>query len=156
MKFLTGNTEKDIKKILAQYENSRSAILPILKVIQEDYGYISDEAIEELSEILELKKGEIKEVISFYTMLKTSPEGKYHIQICKNVVCYLNGGKQLIEFLEKEYSVKVGGFSKDKKFSLSLVECIGQCEIAPAIQINNDFYGNMNPEKLKKLLSSLD
>ena len=156
MKFLTGNTEKDINKILEQYEDKRSAILPILKVIQEDYGYISDEAVEELSEILGLKKGEIKEVISFYTMLRTSPEGKYHIQICRNVVCYLNGGKQLVDFLENELSIKVGGFSKDKKFSLSLVECIGQCEIAPAVQINNEFYGNMDPEKLKKLLNSLD
>ena len=156
MKFLTGNTEKDIKKILDKYENKRSAILPILKIIQEDYGYISEDAIEELSEILDIKKGEIMEVISFYTMLKTSPEGKYHIQVCKNVVCYMNGGKELIDYLETEYSVKPGGFSKDKKFSLSLVECIGQCEIAPAVQINDEFYGNMTPKKLKKLLSSLD
>ncbi len=156
MKFLTGNTEKDIKKILDIYENKSSAILPILKIIQEDYGYISEDAIEELSEILDIKKGEIMEVISFYTMLKTSPEGKYHIQVCKNVVCYMNGGKELIDYLETEYSVKPGGFSKDKKFSLSLVECIGQCEIAPAVQINDEFYGNMTPKKLKKLLSSLD
>ncbi len=156
MKFLTGNTEKDIKKILDKYENKSSAILPILKIIQEDYGYISEDAIEELSEILDIKKGEIMEVISFYTMLKTSPEGKYHIQVCKNVVCYMNGGKELIDYLETEYSVKPGGFSKDKKFSLSLVECIGQCEIAPAVQINDEFYGNMTPKKLKKLLSSLD
>ncbi len=156
MKFLTGETEKTIKELMGKYEDPRSALLPILHTVQRDYGYISKEAIEEISEILDIPKVEIKGVITFYSMLREKPAGKYHIQLCRNVACYLNGGKELVEFLEKEYGLKPGTFTDNMKFSLSLVECIGQCEIAPAVQINDKFYGNLTPKKLKEILSKLE
>ncbi len=156
MKFLTGETEKNIKEIMGRYEDPKSALLPILHIVQRDYGYISEEAIAELSEILNLPEIEIKSVISFYTMLREKPAGKYHIQLCRNVVCYLNGGKELVDFLKEKYGLEPGSFTDNMKFSLSLVECIGQCEIAPAVQINDKFYGNLTPEKLKNILDKLE
>ncbi len=156
MKFLTGETEKKIKELMGKYEEPKSALLPILHAVQRDYGYISKEAIEEISEILDLPKVEIKSVITFYSMFREKPAGKYHIQLCRNVSCYLNGGKELVEFLDKKYGLKPGSFTDNMKFSLTLVECIGQCEIAPAVQINDKFYGNLTPEKLKDILDKLE
>jgi len=156
MKFLTGETEKKIKETMGRYEDPKSALLPILHIVQNDYGYISEEAMEEISEILDLPKIEIKSVISFYSMLREKPAGRYHIQLCRNVVCYLNGGKELVDFLKEKYNLTPGNSTDNMKFSLSLVECIGQCEIAPAVQINDKFYGNLTPAKLKDILDKLE
>jgi len=156
MKILLEDTQKKIKNILKEYEDKRSSLIPVLHVVQNDYGYIPEKAITEIAELLKVKPGTVEEIITFYSMFKSKPLGKYHIQLCRNIVCYLNGGKELIDFLEEKYGLKPGTYTKDKKFSLTLVECLGHCEIAPVVQINKEFYGNLNPEKLETILTSLE
>ncbi len=154
-KVITKEIEEKIRKKMKLFDDERSALLPALYLVQESVGYIPDKAIEELSQIFGISKAEISGVVSFYKIFRRKPLGKYNIEVCRNIVCYLNGGKEIVEFLKKEYGIEPGGVSKDGKISLSLVECIGQCENAPAIKIGEEFYGPVDPESIKNIIEGL-
>ena len=138
--------------MLTHYPTKRSVLVPTLLYAQDETGSLSDEVIKELADRLELTELEVRNVISYYSMLITHPRGKYNVQVCTNIACLLRGGAELFEHCEKKFGVKHKGTTADGLFSLEEVECIGACSWAPAVQVNYDFHENLTTEKLDQVL----
>jgi len=138
--------------MLKHYPTKRSVLVPTLLYAQDETGYLSDEVIKELADRLELTELEVRNVISYYSMLTTHPRGKYNVQVCTNIACLLRGGDELFEHCENKFGVKHKGTTADGLFSLEEVECIGACSWAPAVQVNYDFHENLTAEKLDQVL----
>ena len=144
--------ESRFAEMLTHYPTKRSVLVPTLLYAQDEIGYLGEEVIKELADRLELTELEVRNVISYYSMLTTRPRGKYNVQVCTNIACLLRGGDELFEHCENKFGVKHKGTTADGMFSLEEVECIGACSWAPAVQVNYDFHENLTTEKLDQLL----
>ena len=130
----------------------RVNLLPILKDIQREYGYLPEDRIRELSEKIKIPVVKIYSAATFYSMLNTGKKGKKIVRICNSPSCYLNGSLNILKEVEKILKIEVGETTKDGKFSLELSSCIGCCDKGPAIMINEELITNVTKEKLRKLL----
>jgi NADH-quinone oxidoreductase E subunit len=151
--------KKIIKKYMARYPKGReqSTLIPILDLAQRQLGgWISIEAMEEIASLLNIPPMRVREVATFYSMFNLKPVGQYHIQLCRTTPCWLNGSDAIKEACESTLGIKVGDVSKDGRFSIIEVECLGACVNAPMIQINDDFYEDLTPDNVKKLLRDID
>jgi len=122
-----------------RYPVKRSALVPMMLYAQDEYGYISDEMVNELASRLDLRPVEVEETLAYYSMLHRKPIGKHHVQVCTNVACMLRGGAQLLQHAKKRLEIGHKETTQDGVFSLEEVECIGACTGAPAIQVNYDY-----------------
>ena len=154
MKF-SNKTQKEIKELLTHYPTRQAACLPLLFLAQEEFGYVSKEAMELVAETLEVSYAHVYGVATFYTMFNKKPVGKYHVQVCQNLSCCIMGGESIQEHLKKKLNINFGETTPDGKFTLSAVECLASCGTAPMIQINKTYYENLDPEKVDKILDSL-
>jgi NADH-quinone oxidoreductase subunit E len=152
MKF-SDQFETRFAEMLTHYPTKRSVLVPTLLYAQDETGYLSAEVIEEIAMRLELTALEVRNVISYYSMLITKPRGKYNVQVCTNIACMLRGGEELLEHCEKKLGIGNKGTTPDGVFSLEEVECIGGCSWAPAVQVNYDFHENLTAEKMDKVLA---
>lgn len=153
---LTDQTKKKIEEIASRYASKEAALLPVLHVVQAEEGYVSPQAEKQVASLLDIKPIKVKEVVTFYTMFNQEPVGKYHIQVCSNLSCSLLGAESLIEHLKAKLGIDVGETTSDKKFTLTTVECLGACEQAPCMMINFDYFGNLDKEKIDKILGGLE
>lgn len=153
MKF-SNALEARYSDMLTHYPIKRSVLVPMLLYIQDELGYLTDEAIHEIAQRLELSDLEVRNVISYYSMLRTKPAGKYNVQVCTNICCMVRGGEEIFEHCKKKLGIDHKGVTPDGVFSLEEVECIGACSWAPAIQVNYDFHENLTPEKVDEVLES--
>jgi len=144
--------ETRFAEMLGHYPTKRSVLVPTLLYAQDENGYLSDEVIGEIAARLDLTELDVRNVISYYSMLTTKPRGKYNVQVCTNIACMLRGGEELLDHCEKKLGVRNKGTTADGQFTLEEVECIGACSWAPAIQVNYDFHENLTSEKLDKVL----
>jgi len=144
--------EQRFAEMLKHYPTKRSVLVPTLLYAQDEVGYLSDELIAEIARRLDLTELEVRNVISYYSMLTTKPRGKYKVQVCTNIACMLRGGEELFQHCEKKLGVGHKGTTADGLFSLEEVECIGACSWAPAAQVNYDFHENLTAEKLDRVL----
>ncbi len=156
MAVFSPEVEAEIDRHLAKYPSSRSAILPLMFVVQRERGYLDPPGVSYLANRLSLRITDIWEVATFYSMLHTKPIGKYHIQVCKTLSCKLLGAGKITEHCSKKLGIKVGETTPDGKFSLSEVECLGSCGTAPMFQVNFDYHENLTPEKVDQVLDSLE
>src|SRR6201988_967735 len=143
-------------QLQSRYPVKRSALIPMMMYAQDEYGYVSDEIIAEIGRRLDLNNVQIEETLAFYSMLHRKPVGKNHVQICTNVACMLRGGNELLDHAKKRLEIGHKETTKDGMFSLEEVECIGACTGAPAIQINYDFYENLDPSKIDTIFEQLE
>lgn len=141
--------------ILKRYPVKRAALLPVLWLVHDQEGYISDEAIEFVASYLDLSPAEVFGAVSFYTMFQRKPAGRHHIQVCTNVCCKLRGADWLLSYVKEKLGIDEGTSTEDGKFHLSTVECLGSCGTAPMMQIDNDYYENLNAEKVDQILDGL-
>lgn len=148
-------TKEKLKAVLAKYPEKGAALLPVLWLAQKEFSVITPEVEAYVSKLLGVPLVRVREVLTFYTMYTAEPLGKYHLQLCTNVACTLLGAEDILEHLKKKLQVEVGQTTPDKKFTLSTVECLGYCTAAPVLQVNDDFYDNLTPEKVDKLLTKL-
>jgi NADH-quinone oxidoreductase subunit E len=118
-------------------------------------GWIPPDAVKQLAEVLDTTPNKIYGILTFYTMFNTEPVGKYHIQVCRNVSCSLLGAKSIIEHLSEKWGINPGETTKDSKFTLSLVECLGSCGTAQVMIINDKYYENLTENKVDNILTSL-
>jgi NADH-quinone oxidoreductase subunit E len=139
-------------KLVTLYPVKRSALVPMLLYAQDEVGYLSDAAIAEVAERIGLSELEVRNVISYYSLLRTKPAGKYHVQVCTNICCMLRGGNEILEHCKKTLGVANQGVTADGVFSLEEVECIGACSWAPAAQVNYDFHENLTADAMDKVL----
>jgi NADH-quinone oxidoreductase subunit E len=147
---------QEIDRLIALYPDRRSALLPALWVAQKEQGFVGAKPMEEIAERIGVAPAFVAGVVSFYTMYQTRPIGKYQIQVCTTLSCYLRGADRLVGHLQRRLGVEVGGTTADGKFTLVTVECLGSCGTAPMLQLNDDFHENLDPiEKVDALLDSL-
>src|SRR6516225_5827513 len=139
-----------------RYPVKRSALIPMMMYAQDEYGFVSDELIEEIARRLDLHTVQVEETLGFYSMLHRKRWGKHHVQICTNVACMLCGGKELLEHAKKRLEIGHKETTPDGVFSLEEVECIGACTGAPAMQVNYDFYENLTIQKFDRILEEFD
>ena len=139
-------------KLVTLYPLRRSALIPMLLYAQDEVGYLSDEVIAEVAARIGIQESDVLSVLSYYSMLRTKPAGKFNVQVCTNICCMLRGGNELFEHCKKRLGVGNKGVTPDGVFSLEEVECIGACSWAPAVQINYDFHENLTPESMDSLL----
>lgn len=132
-----------------------SLVLPCLHRIQEDRGYIVESDIADLAAYLQVPRIQIDEVLSFYSMFRREPVGRWHIEVCRNVSCSMNGAERLLECLKGKLGIAPGETSPDGRFTLSTVECLGSCGTAPVMVINGKYHESVDPEKLDALLERL-
>ena len=139
-------------KLVTIYPVKRSALVPMLLYAQDEVGYVSDAVITELAQRLDLLELDVRNVLSYYSMLRTRPAGRYNVQVCTNISCMLRGGYELLDHCKHRLGIGHKGVTPDGLFSLEEVECIGACCWAPAVQVNYDFHDNLTPEKLDGIL----
>ncbi len=144
-----------IEKILTRYPTRQAALLPVLWVAQETWGWISKEAAEEVARLLELPPAHVDGVLTFYTMYNLHPVGKNLLQICTSISCHLAGAEALIERCRDRLGISPEETTPDGKFSLAEVECIAGCDRAPSMMVNDTYYEPMNEKKLDALLDRL-
>jgi NADH-quinone oxidoreductase subunit E len=144
--------EARFAEMLTHYPTKRSALVPSLLYAQDEVGFLSDEVIAELAQRVGLTELEVRNVISYYSMLTTKPRGKFNVQVCTNIACLLRGGEDLLEHCKTKLGVPNKGTTPDGVFSVEEVECIGACSWAPAVQVNYDFHENLTTEKMDRVL----
>ena len=134
------------------YPVKRSVLVPSLLYAQDEVGFLSDEVIAEMAQRCDLTELEVRNVISYYSLLTTKPRGKYNVQVCTNICCMLRGGDELYDHVRKKLGISHKMTTPDGVFSLESVECIGACSWAPAMQVNYDFHEDLTPEKVDGIL----
>lgn len=152
---LTAETRESIEALKAKYPKSRSAILPALHVVQEQLGWCPEEAQAEVAEMFGMPPAEVRSLVTFYYMYHRKPVGRYVLKVCRSISCWLCGSVDLIKFLEDELEIKAGETTEDKIFTLVLGECLAACCAAPVLQVNDRFFEDATPERVKELLKQL-
>lgn len=153
---LSAEGKSAVQKELGRYESKDSAIIPSLYIAQkENKGWINQEVISHLSKVMDIPESKINEVFKFYTMFNQKPVGKFHVQVCTNISCALEGGRELAQHLCKELKVKMGDVTVDGRFTVSHVECLGSCGTAPMMQVNDRYYEKLTAESAMNILRGM-
>ncbi|MCG5485177.1 MAG: NADH-quinone oxidoreductase subunit NuoE [Sinorhizobium meliloti] len=145
---------EEIEAAAARYPERRSAIMPALMIAQKEHGHLPGPVLEDVAEILGVERVWVYELATFYTLFHTEPIGRFHLQLCDNVSCMLCGSEALLKHLETTMGIRKGETTPDGAFTLSTVECLGACEMAPVMQVGDDYHGNLDTARLDALLES--
>ena len=152
-KIFTPEVKQKADSIVSRYETKRASILEILRLLQEEYGYITLEMEKVVGEYLEIPAIDVREVMTFYSLFYSAPKAKTRFHVCRTLSCTLAGGDRLIRYLQDKLGIKPGEMTPDKNFSLHTVECLGACEIAPMLQKNDtEYIGQLTEEKIDRLI----
>jgi NADH-quinone oxidoreductase subunit E len=154
MKF-SDQLEQRFAEMIMHYPTKRSVLVPILLYVQDERGAITDDAIHELAQRVELSDLEVRNVITYYSMMRTHPIGKYNLQVCTNVSCLLRGGEEILDHCKRRLGVGNKESTPDGLFHVEEVECIGACSWAPAMQVNYDYHENLTIEKIDELIEGI-
>ncbi|MEQ7125439.1 NADH-quinone oxidoreductase subunit NuoE [Actinopolymorpha sp. B11F2] len=144
-----------MREIMARYPQARSALLPMLHLVQSEVGHVSPEGIEVCAELLDLTAAEVAAVATFYTMYKRRPVGDYHVGVCTNTLCAVMGGDEIFAGLKEHLDIGNDETTPDGKVTLEHVECNAACDYAPVVMVNWEFFDNMTPEKARQLVDDL-
>ena len=148
--------EAKFNQLVSRYPGKRSALIPMMLYGQDEFGWLSDELLEEIARRLDLNMTQVTETLAYYSMLRRKPAGKYHVQVCTNISCMLRGGNEVFEHVKKRLGIENREVQKSGTFSLEEVECIGACSGAPAMQVNYDFHEDLDPDKVDAILEQLE
>jgi NADH-quinone oxidoreductase subunit E len=143
------------QELVSLYPDPRSATIPLCHLAQEQDGYVTNEAMEHIGELVGSSAAEVQGTASFYDMLKLEPVGRYVVGVCTNIACMLRGAYEVLEDAEEVLGVPVGGTTEDGLFTLEEVECIAHCDRAPAAQVNYRYFGPLDRESLQDLVATL-
>ena len=144
-----------IEEAAVRYPDRRSAIMPALLIAQREHGHLPGPVLEEVADILGVERIWVYELATFYTHFHTEPVGMFHLELCDNVSCMLCGSEDLLTHLEAVLGIKKGETTPDGLFTLSTVECLGACEMAPVMQVGDDYRGDLDVARIDALLNSL-
>ena len=146
----------EVRRLQALYPDKRAALLPVLHLAQEAFGYISLEVEQYVASLFGLSPAHVHEVVTFYTLFFTKPKGRHVISVCHNLTCHLLGAKEVLAHLKEKLGVDVGETTKDGRVTLLSVECLCACEMAPMLQVDDRYEGHLTPEKIARILEPLD
>jgi NADH-quinone oxidoreductase subunit E len=152
--FVSENGVRQIDEWVAKYpaNKKQSAVMQVLMIIQEENGYLTSEAMDAVAEYLGMDPIAVYQVASFYSMYKTQPTGRHLVNVCTNISCQLRNSAEVLRHLEKKLDIKSGETTKDGRFTLQTVECLGACVNAPMMQVDKDYHENLTPEKIDAAL----
>ena len=148
------DAKEKFEYILTRYPTKEAALLPTLHLAQEVFGWISPEVVHYVGSLLDLSPATVFGVVSFYNMYNQKPVGKYHVQVCTNLSCMVNRAYDIYEHLCEKLDVQPGQITADGRYTVTEVECLGSCDTAPVVQINNDYHENMSVEKMDAWIRS--
>ena len=149
------SNEKKIDELLTHYPVKRSAVIPALFIAQDEHGYVTDEDIVNLAGRLDMRVNEVEEVVTFYSMYSRRPIGRYKLQVCRTISCMVNGAKDISDHLCSRLGVELGNTTPDGKFTVSEVECLGYCDLAPVLQVNFDYHEKVTPQSVDEIVAKL-
>lgn len=156
MGVLSDAQRRDAEAIVAKYPNQRSAVLPLLFLVQSAEGYVTDDGMREVADILGMTPAQVLASASFYTMLKKKPQGDYLFSVCRNISCTHLGAQKVISALEERLGIEAPAMTPDGKFSLEAAECLATCDGAPSAQINYEDFYKVTPEGAVELVDKLE
>ncbi len=148
-------TLKQFEATVARYPKKEAAMLPVLYLAQQEFGYIGSEAIDYVARLMGQTPARVYGVVSFYTMFHMKPIGRHHIQICRTLPCALRGAQTVTALIKQKLGIEPGQTTADGRFTLSEVECLASCGTAPMMQVNDDYYENLTEGKISEILDSL-
>jgi len=149
------DTLKKFEETVARYPKKEAAMLPVLYLAQQEFGYLGSEAIDYVAKRMGQSPARVYGVVTFYTMYAMKPIGRHHIQVCRTLPCALRGAEKITSFLKKTLGIDCGQTTPDGRFALSEVECLASCGTAPMMQVNDDYYENLTEEKVTEILQQL-
>ena len=144
--------EAKLQSILSGSQQGQEALIPLLQQVQEEYGYIPEEAIATISEKSGVPESEVFGVLTFYAQFRLTPPGKNMISVCLGTACHVLGGAKILQAVETHLGVQAGGTTTDREFTLNEVRCLGSCSLAPVMVVNQDTYGRLTPETAIKII----
>jgi NADH-quinone oxidoreductase E subunit len=147
--------QKEIDEIISRYPVKRSALIPLLYLAQRDEGFVSETAMKEIARLLLLTPPQVYETATFYTMLNLKPVGKFHLQVCKSLMCALAGSDTVIGWVKTKLGIGPGETTADGLFTLTAVECLAACGTAPMMQVNEDYYERLTEATFDRILNDL-
>ncbi len=159
LELINSSSKEEIDHWVAKYpsDQKQSAVMAALRIIQDQNGgWLTTELMDAVAVYLDMDKIHVYEVATFYSMYEHKPVGKHKICVCTNIACMVCGSGEIVEHLEEKLNTKLGGTSEDSRFTLKEVECLGACSGAPMLQIGEHYYENLDPEKIDKIIDSLD
>ena len=148
-------TLKKFEQTVARYPKKEAAMLPVLYLAQQEFGYLGSDAIEYVARLMDQAPARVHGVVSFYTMFNMKPIGRHHIQVCRTLSCALAGAEKITAFIKKQLGIELGQTTADGRLTLSEVECLASCGTAPMMQVNDEFYESLTEEKVDEILQSL-
>lgn len=143
-----------LSQVLAPYRGQRGSLIPVLQKVQEELGYLPEEAVSEIAYFLGVSETQVYGVASFYAQFRFIRQGEHTIKVCQGTACHVRGGRRILETVEREISIQPGETTEDYKFSLERVACFGSCALAPVMVVDKTVYGRMTTAKARKILAS--
>ena len=154
-KLLSEKSIKELNRLKDLYPEKSSIVLMVLHVVYDQFGYLKPKAVDEAAEVVGIPPVDFHQAASFYTFFPREKVGKYHIQVCRTLSCYLRGSEELVEYLLEILNIKMGGVTEDGLFSVTEVECLGSCGTGPMMQVNDTYYENLDRAKVDNILEEL-
>ncbi len=148
--------EKTVNLLIGRYPQPKAALLPVLWEVQQAAGWVNSESEAWVADRLGVSPSHVHGAVTFYTMYKQHPSGRYHIQVCTTLSCMLRGCDEMLQHIKDKLGIEEGQTTPNGKFSLIRVECLGSCDTAPMLQLNDDYHENLDLEKVDQLLDSLE
>lgn len=145
---------KELEEYISTFDDKKSSLIIILHKAQEIFGYIPKEVQEFIADKIEVPVSKVYGVVSFYNFFSMEPKGKYPISVCTGTACYVRGAEKILEAIQKELGLKLGGVTEDGLFSLDSLRCVGACGLAPVMLVGKDVHGKVKPEDVKKIIES--
>jgi len=148
--------QRQLADVLAPYKGEKGATIPVLQQVQQELGYLSEEAVSEIARFLDISETEVFGVASFYAQFRFTRPGEHNVRVCLGTACHVRGGGRIMEAMERELNISAGGTTDDYKFSLERVACFGSCALAPVMVIDDKVYGRLTPAKAKEILANVE
>jgi NADH-quinone oxidoreductase E subunit len=142
-----------VEKVMQRYPKAgRDSLIPILQAVQEEQGYLSEDAVVSIGRHLRIPASKVFGVATFYNQFRFQPKGKYHVMVCRGTACHVKGSKKGLDMVTKLLKIEPGKTTRDKLFSLEVVACMGACGLAPVVNVNGQFYAKVTPMKLQRII----
>ena len=142
-----------VEKVMQRYPKAgRDSLIPILQAVQEEQGFLSEDAVVNIGRYLRIPASKVFGVATFYNQFRFQPKGKYHVMVCRGTACHVKGSAKVLDMVTKALKIEPGKTTRDKMFSLEVVACMGACGLAPVVNVNGQFYAKVTPMKLSRII----
>ncbi len=145
-----------VQKIIAEYQSRKWGLIPLLQKVQEELGYIPQEAVKPIADSLKLFPSQVQGVITFYAQFSMEPRGRNIVRVCRGTACHVRGGRTILKAVKQNLGVEEGRTTEDFKFTLETVACLGTCFLAPVMMVNRSYFGKLVPPKVQSIIRQFD